>query len=130
MIFKVRTAFAGFGLLCLTACGTAYISPDVSQFAGEGGVQVVELSPAVVAQANRSAYQPQALAALELERRRHVSQYLGVERVGRDAPGLSQEDREDCEDDRDYRGQCLCRRRGRKGLARGSGRAAGPWDFP
>jgi len=63
MIFKVRTAFAGFGLLCLTACGTAYISSDVSQFAGDGGVQVVELSPAVVAQANQSAYQPQALPA-------------------------------------------------------------------
>ena len=63
MIFRVRTAIAGFGLLYLTACGTAYISPEVSQFAGEGGVQVVELSPAVVAQANRSAYQPQALPA-------------------------------------------------------------------
>lgn len=58
-----RTAVAGSCFLSLAACGSAYISSDVSQFGGEDGVQVVNLSPAVVAHANRSAYQPQALPA-------------------------------------------------------------------
>lgn len=63
MIFKLRTAILGLAALSLAACGSAYISSDVSQFGGEGGVQVVELSPAVVAHANRAAYQPQDLPA-------------------------------------------------------------------
>ena len=61
MVFRIRSVFAVCGVLFLAACGSAYISSDVSQFGGEAGVQVVELSPSVVAQANRSAYQPQAL---------------------------------------------------------------------
>lgn len=56
-MIDVRGAFLCLGILGLSACGSAYVSPDVIQ----DGVQVVELSPAVVAHANRSAYQPQAL---------------------------------------------------------------------
>lgn len=60
-MFGFRTAVACFGVFCLTACGTAYISSDIEAFGGPGGVEVVDLSPSVVALANRSAYQPQAL---------------------------------------------------------------------
>lgn len=62
-MFSFRAAVAGLGFLGLSACGAAYISSDVSEFGGEDGVQVIDLSPAVVAHANRSAYQPQALPA-------------------------------------------------------------------
>ena len=58
MITKLRTGFLALSVLGLAACGSAYISSDV---VGADGVQVVTLSPAVVAHANRSAYQPQSL---------------------------------------------------------------------
>lgn len=60
-MIKLRTILAGLGLSALSACGSAYVSADVSRIAGEDGVQVVELSPAVVAYANRSAYEPRTL---------------------------------------------------------------------
>lgn len=62
-MFRFRAAVSGLAFLGLSACGAAYISSDVSEFGGEDGVQVIDLSPAVVAHANRSAYQPQALPA-------------------------------------------------------------------
>lgn len=60
-MLKLRTALIGFSFFGLTACGSLYISSDVSQFAGEGGVQIVEMTASSVAQANRGAYQPQNL---------------------------------------------------------------------
>jgi len=61
MISRLRRAILALGLSGLVGCGSAYVSSDISGFAGEDGVQVVTLSPAIVAQANRSAYQPQSL---------------------------------------------------------------------
>lgn len=62
-MIKIRTVVASLGICALSACGAAYISSDVSRLGGGDGVQVVELSPAVVTHANRSAYQPQDLPA-------------------------------------------------------------------
>ncbi|MBY4893386.1 polysaccharide biosynthesis/export family protein [Rhodobacteraceae bacterium N5(2021)] len=62
-MFRLRNALACMFVIVLGACGSAYVSPDVSGFGGDDGVQVVDLSPAVVTHANRSAYQPQDLPA-------------------------------------------------------------------
>ncbi|MBY4894727.1 polysaccharide biosynthesis/export family protein [Rhodobacteraceae bacterium N5(2021)] len=59
----LQTLLACMCVIVLGACGSAYVSPDVSGFGGDDGVQVVDLSPAVVTHANRSAYQPQDLPA-------------------------------------------------------------------
>ncbi|WP_224816004.1 SLBB domain-containing protein [Hasllibacter sp. MH4015] len=63
MMFKFRAALVAASLFALAACGSAYVSSDVSSLAGEDGVQVVEMTPAAVAHANRSAYDPQNLPA-------------------------------------------------------------------
>lgn len=62
-MIRIRTVIASLGICAVSACGVAYVSPSVSQFGGDDGVQVVDLSPAVVTHANRSAYQPQGLPA-------------------------------------------------------------------
>ncbi|QXT40579.1 SLBB domain-containing protein [Gymnodinialimonas ceratoperidinii] len=59
----IRILIAGLAFASLSACGAAYISSDIANFRGDDSVQVVDLSTAVVAQANRSAYQPEALPA-------------------------------------------------------------------
>lgn len=45
----------------MSGCGAAYISPQVSSRGGEDGVQVIDLTPATVAHANRAPYNPQSL---------------------------------------------------------------------
>ncbi|MEX3014174.1 polysaccharide biosynthesis/export family protein [Gymnodinialimonas hymeniacidonis] len=61
MNVSLRSVVAGIAMLSLAACGSAYISSDISAAAGADGVQVVELSPATIAHANRSPYTPQSL---------------------------------------------------------------------
>lgn len=61
MFRSMRCVSAAVAVLALSACGSAYISSDVSEIAGEDGVQVVELSPAVVAYANATPFEPQSL---------------------------------------------------------------------
>lgn len=55
----IRAAFLSLGIFGVSACGVAYMSPNVAQ----EGVQIIDLSPAVVTHANRSDYQPQSLPA-------------------------------------------------------------------
>ena len=60
-MMSLRCAMAAAALLVLASCGSAYISSDISATAGSNNVQVIELSPATVAHANRSPYSPQDL---------------------------------------------------------------------
>lgn len=45
----------------LTGCGAAYVSSTVRDVAGTDGVQVIELTPAIVARANALPYEPRSL---------------------------------------------------------------------
>lgn len=62
-MLEIGHKFAGLCMLALAGCGSVYISSDVSQFGGDAGVRVVDISPSVIAFANQSSYEPQALPA-------------------------------------------------------------------
>jgi len=47
----------------VSGCGVAYVSTSVQDVAGSDGVQVIDLTPAVVARANSDAFEPSALPA-------------------------------------------------------------------
>ena len=63
MMKPLRYVAVVLGLAALSGCGSAYVSSEIAGAAGSDDLQVVVLSPAAVAQANRSPYQPQTLPA-------------------------------------------------------------------